>query len=453
MRSLTVKLSLAFLIVSIAGAVVAALLVRNATQTDFQQVVQNRAQTDFVNTVTGYYQYYHTWQNVDLYLAQNAPGHPGGHFPPPFILVDQQSRVIVTEPYSPYHLNDTVPGSTLARGTPVTVDGQVVGTVLPNGTTPPLSPAETAFLDSTQRALISGAIAAFAVALAIGILFARSLTRPVRELTTALHAMAAGEMGQVVPIRSRDELGALSATFNQMSSDLALANQQRRQMTADIAHDLRTPVTVIAGYLEALRDGVLPPTPERFAVLYEEAQHLHRLIEDLRTLSLADAGELRLQRGAVAPAALLGRIAETYRHQAEQAEITLAVQADPALPDMMVDAERMVQVLGNLVSNALRYTPAGGSITLAARHGPSGTRLSVRDTGKGIRPDALPRIFDRFYRADRARAQSGSDSGLGLAIAKAVVEAHGGGIRVASPPGQGATFTITLPNEKNPSEI
>jgi signal transduction histidine kinase len=211
-----------------------------------------------------------------------------------------------------------VPASQRTNAMPVKANGKVVGTVFADGPPPALSPSDAQFLASTERALIFGSLAAFLLALGLGILLARSLTRPVREITTALHAMAGGELQQAVPVRSQDELGELSAAFNQMSTDLAYANQQRRQMTADIAHDLRTPVTVIAGYLEALRDGVLPPTPERFGILYEESQHLQALIEDLRTLSLADAGELVLHPQTITPQALLQRIAEIYRHPAEQ---------------------------------------------------------------------------------------------------------------------------------------
>lgn len=473
-RSLTTKLALAFLLVSLSGLLVAAVFVGIATQNSFQSVVNARAEADFVSAVATYYQQNGSWAGVDAFVQQLPPapgpggqGGPGGEggqggpnnrFHPPFILLNQQGFVVV--PGRTHQMGDVVSASARASGAPVTVNSQVVGIVLPDGS-PPLSPAESQFLASTQQALIVGTLVAVLIALLLGIVLARTLTRPARELTTALEAVAEGDLRQAVPVRSRDELGELAASFNRMSADLAAANQARRQMTADIAHELRTPVTVIAGYLEALRDGVLPATPERFAVLYDEAHHLQGLIEDLRTLSLTDAGELALQSQPIAPRALLQRIAEVYRHRAELQGVTLGVVADDALPALSVDVERMVQVLSNLVGNALRYTSSGGSITLGAERiagtaqgrapGAGGTLLTVRDTGQGIAPDALPHIFDRFYRADRARAQGQGESGLGLSIAKALVEAHGGSIRVASQVGAGTVFSIWLPDEKTPT--
>ncbi|HEX6817506.1 MAG TPA: ATP-binding protein [Ktedonobacterales bacterium] len=467
---LTAKLALAFVVVSVIGVGVAAIFVQVMTQNSFQTVVNSRAESDFETAVTGYYQQTGSWTGVNDFIhhpqgpgqgpgqgpnggqgpppgqgEQNAPNGSGGP-PPPFILVNQQNVVVVAGPTHP--LGDVISAQDRAHGTPVMVNGQAVGVVLLDGSAQ-LNPAESQFLTSTQQALIIGMFAALLVALAIGFILARTLTRPTRELTAALDRVAGGELRQAVPVRSRDELGQLTAAFNRMSADLARANEQRRQMTADIAHDLRSPVTVLAGYLEALRDGVLPPTPERFAVLYDSAAHLRRLIEDLRTLSLSDAGELVLNCEPVAPRALLQRIAEVYEHQAERQGVTLRIEAPEPLPPARIDAERMVQVLSNLVSNALRYTPSGGTISLAAARSPQATLLGVRDTGQGIRPEALPLIFDRFYRADRSRAQSEGESGLGLSIAKALVEAHGGTISVSSEPGQGTTFTILLPDEKS----
>jgi signal transduction histidine kinase len=220
-------------------------------------------------------------------------------------------------------------------------------------------------------------------------------------------------------------------------------------MTADIAYDLRTPLTVISGYLESLRDGVLKPTHERFDAMYKEAQHLQRLVEDLRTLSLADAGELSLQLEATPPRSLLERLAATFQHQAEQRQVTLQVEVEPELPAVNVDPERMAQVLGNLISNALRYTPEGGQITLSAQRQASAVALQVQDNGAGITPEALPHIFERFYRGDTARHDCGQsddgESGLGLAIARSIVELHGGTITADSAPGKGTKIAIVLP--------
>ncbi|HTP11194.1 MAG TPA: ATP-binding protein, partial [Anaerolineae bacterium] len=258
------------------------------------------------------------------------------------------------------------------------------------------------------------------------------------------HALAHGDLQQQVPVRSHDELGELAQAFNQMSADLARATQLRRQMTADIAHDLRTPLTVIGGYIEALRDQVLPPTPERFDMIYGEVQHLQQLVEDLRTLSLADAGELRLNRQPIEPRALLAEVAALFQHRAEQQQIALIVDAADTLPAINIDEGRFVQVLSNLVANALRYTPDGGHITLGAVDRSGGVQLIMQDDGAGISPEALPHIFDRFYRADQSRQQESGESGLGLAIARSIIEAHGGAIHVESEVGRGTTFTISL---------
>jgi signal transduction histidine kinase len=215
-------------------------------------------------------------------------------------------------------------------------------------------------------------------------------------------------------------------------------------MTADIAHDLRTPLTVIRGYLEAMTDGSLAPSPERLAAIRGEVTTLHHLIEDLRTLSLADAGELRLQRQPVQPGALLADVHESFALQAEARGVKLEIDAAPDVPPVAVDPLRMTQVFGNLVSNALRHTPPGGQVTLhAALTGPN-VEFTVEDTGEGIPPEQLAHIFERFYRGDTSRQQHEDESGLGLAIVRSLVEVHGGTIRAESVPGRGTRMIITL---------
>jgi signal transduction histidine kinase len=287
------------------------------------------------------------------------------------------------------------------------------------------------------------AAGAAVLALLLGIILARTISHPISELKTATQRVAEGQLGHQVAVRSPDEIGQLAASFNQMSADLAQANQLRRQMTADIAHDLRTPLSVLQGYTEALDDGKLPGSSDIYQAMHRQVKHLNRLVEDLRTLSLADAGQLSLHPQSVAPRDLLEHSLLVYAPQAEQQQVTLHLDLPDNLPRIQVDPDRIVQVLGNLISNALRHTPNGGEIRLTAKGQNQHLVLQVQDTGAGIAPEDLPHVFDRFYRGDKSRSQNG-ESGLGLAIARSIVEAHNGRIAASSTPGQGTTFSITL---------
>ncbi len=475
MRSLTIKLTLAFLLVCVLEAVLVGVLTRQVTVREFQRFLREEAAAHLIEEAVAHYQEFGTWEGIHeamqppvrkqkgrLPQPKRPPpskprppvqgGMPGqkdpGFLPPvyplpPFAMVDQERRVLL--PSGQYRVGDEVPEASLAGGLPVVANGEVVGTLIVTEAAQQLQPRERRFLERSSSALRYAAAGAVLIALLISLFFARTFTRPLRQLTAATRAMARGDLKQQVPVRSQDELGALIAAFNQMSADLAEANALRRQMTADIAHDLRTPLTVLSGYLEALRDGALPPSTERFETMYAEAAHLNRLVEDLRTLSLADAGELALHRSAVAPADLMARAVFSFARKAQEKNIDLSVEAAPDLPTIEVDFERMVQVLGNLVSNALRFTPAGGQIRLGAFRDRQAVCLFVQDTGVGIPAEALPRIFRRFYRVDSSRPQDQGESGLGLAIARSIVEAHGGVIWADSEEGQGTTFTISLP--------
>jgi len=264
-------------------------------------------------------------------------------------------------------------------------------------------------------------------------------------LTAATRAVARGDLSQRVPVRRRDEVGLLAESFNTMTDDLQTARRQRQQMTADIAHDLRTPLSLILGHSEALADGVLEPTPERLEIIHDEAQRLEHLVEDLRTLSLADDGSLPLVPELVDPAAFLERMVTAHRPQAQERGVALDLELDPEAPEVAFDLGRMSQVMDNLLSNALRNMSRGGSVTLGAEPAEDGLRLWVQDTGPGIAEEDLERIFDRMYRGDTSRQRDGSGSGLGLTIARSIVEAHGGRIWAESQYGEGARFVIALP--------
>lgn len=455
MRSLSTKLALAFAIISVVGIVLAALFVRQLVTNEFDSYVRTQRMTTFQEDLTTFYASNGTWnglaetlrnqQQISIQLGstqQIQPAHGPDQFFE-FVLADTSGTVVYA--VNPLLRGTQIDPANYIESSPVAVNGQTVGTVYVLAPPKSRNPAEARYLARTDIALGSAAAISLVVAILLGLVLARFITRPVRELTSAARAIAEGDLRQQVPVRSRDELGVLATQFNIMSDDLARSNELRRRMTADIAHDLRTPLTVIAGYLEAMRDETLRPTAQRFTTMYDETQVLLRLVQDLHTLSLADAGELPLKRQHIAPNRLLERVATSYQHEASQHNVALHVAAPAALPDIDVDIEQTVRVLSNLVSNALRHTPAGGAITLQAKRRDDRVMLEIADTGQGIAPEHLPNIFERFYRADQSRTTATGGSGLGLAIVRSIVEAHGGQVAAASAPGEGTTFTVMLP--------
>lgn len=283
-------------------------------------------------------------------------------------------------------------------------------------------------------------------ALLISLFLARRIGGPIEALTRAARRMGAGDLGQRVPEEGSAETVALARSFNAMAANLATAQDLRQQMVADVAHELRTPLANIRGYLEAIEDGVVAADEATLRTLREETAQLNGLIDDLQELAQAEAGTLHLDREPIAPAELVERAIAAARPRAAEGAITLIGTVAPDLPPVAADPQRIGQVLQNLLANALRHTPQGGRITVEARRTPAGTvALSVADTGIGIAPDDLPRIFERFYRADSSRARATGGSGLGLTITRRLVEAHGGRIDATSAVGQGSRFTFTLP--------
>jgi signal transduction histidine kinase len=267
----------------------------------------------------------------------------------------------------------------------------------------------------------------------------------VEILTAAVRRMEAGDLSQRVEITSRDEIGDLARAFNLMADGLARLEELRRQLVTDVAHELRTPLSNIRGYLEALQDGVVEPDRRIVDSLHEETMLLNRLVDDLQELSLAEAGQLRLDRHPVALADVVDRAVEAVRPRAAAKGVELQVDLPEDLPLVDVDPRRIGQVLRNLLDNGLTHTGPGGEIGIAARASGQWVEVSVRDTGTGIAAEDLPYVFDRFYRADRSRSRATGGAGLGLAIVKQLVEAHGGRVEVESEVGRGTEFTFTVP--------
>lgn len=297
---------------------------------------------------------------------------------------------------------------------------------------------------------LSAALPVLALALAVRAF--RRIATPLVEVMAAADAVADGDLSVRVPVYGPSDFQGLAVSFNRMTEELARADQQRRNLTADVAHELRNPLHIIQGNLEGILDGVYEPTDEHVTATLDETRALARLVDDLRTLSLAEAGQLPMTWESVDVPELLADVATSFGGQAEAAEVVLTASSAPGLT-VIADAGRLDQVLSNLAANALRHTPQGGAITLRAEaispsEGESGARIVVSDTGEGIPAEDLPFIFDRFWRGDRSRSRTGGvGSGLGLAIARQLVHAHGGRIRVESTVGRGTTFIIELPLE------
>ncbi|MEJ2550848.1 MAG: ATP-binding protein [Anaerolineales bacterium] len=454
MRSLAVKLSIAFLIVGLLGVGLIALFASRTTQYEFRNFIFDEYSGAFIEQLAEHYRTHGGWSDIQeaLPLPDRFPFQGQGQGPGPrtvnFItLTDSSGSVIIGG--AGYQRGEQIPSDVLKEGVPIKSDGKIIGYLLDTREAFRVNPSEIAFLNRVTRLLVFGAAGASILSLLLGILLSRALMRPIRELTTATQAVAAGDLGRTVPVRSKDELGQLATAFNRMSSELERAQDLRRQMTADIAHELRTPLSVILGHVDALAEGVLPANAETFDVIRDETTQLGRLVEELRTLSRADAGELTLNLQSISPRALLERARAAHRPFAVEKQIELVLNADPGTPQVTVDAERMAQVLDNLLNNALRYTPEGGTITLYAGASEDGVEMRVTDSGPGIEAQELPNVFNRFYRGDKSRQRETGGSGLGLAIAKSIVELHGGRIRVESEPGQGATFVIWLAAAKH----
>lgn len=311
--------------------------------------------------------------------------------------------------------------------------------------------AEEAFRTASGLALGIALAAAVLVALAVSVVLTRRIGASLAALTTAARQVAGGRFAARVPAPDMGrEFDELVLAFNQMAARLQESENLRHRLLADVAHEVRTPVATLNAHLEGLEDGVVGAGPETFAVLRAQSARLTRLAEDLAAVTKAESGELTLAPTPTDPAELVHLAHVAARERAEAAGIVLVAEVEPDLPRVPADPERMAQVLGNLVDNALRHTPPGGRVTIAARRdaGRPGTHvtLAVSDTGEGIAAEHLPHVFERFYRADTARDRASGGSGIGLAITKALVEAHGGsaGVRSAGP-GTGATFTVTLP--------
>jgi signal transduction histidine kinase len=453
MRSISSKLILAFLSIGVVSVLIIAATAVWSTRAEFIRFLSDQTQYTIVSRLEEHHRTYGSWERVESILVYGnnmQPGMgPGTRMrQQPFALANVNGRIII--PGGPYHQGETLSPAALEDGIPITEDGEVIGFLIPLRGQFEGTPRELQFIQRINRLLFYGALIGAVIALVLGILLSRTLTRPIRELTQATHAVSEGDLSQQVPVRSNDELGELAQAFNKMSSELSRSINARKQMTADIAHELRTPLSLIIGHAEAVHDGVLPPTRENFEIIREESTRLEHLVNDLRILSLADAGELSIQPQPIQPQRLLQDVASTYQYEAQRKNVKLELEIASPLPTIEVDPGRMTQVLTNILENALRHTPEDGRIVLSAKGVGDRVELAIQDSGPGLAAEDLNRIFDRFYRTDASRQRDGAfagGSGLGLAIARSIVQAHGGSIVAESEPGKGLRVILGLPKK------
>jgi signal transduction histidine kinase len=446
---LTTKLILAFLLVSLFSIGMIAAYTRATTSREFDKFVNDKYKADLVTQLANYYQEHQTWDGIET-LFNRDHSRPGDNRPLFFSIADANGKVIIAGIV--HQTGEIASADELNKGTQIQVNNETVGILLLNSR-PDKNPLEDEFIRRINNSIFFSAIGTILLAFIFGAILSRTIARPLRELTKATHELAGGKFGQQVPVRSRDEIGELAASFNKMNDDLARSFNLRKQMTADIAHELRTPLSLIIGHAEAVHDGVLPPSKENFEIVREEAERLEQLVNDLRTLSLADAGELSVDFQPVKINKLLGDIKSHYMVNFNQKRISLEFKpADDASDESNLQANldpiRFSQVMMNILDNALRYTPEDGRVVIATKQSGDQVEISIQDSGNGVTPEEAAHLFDRFYRADESRDRDAGGSGLGLAIAKSIVETHKGKIWAESEKDKGLKVIIQLPVSK-----
>ena len=458
MRSLTWKLGGALLLIVVVSVGLMAYLTNLSTTREFQQYVSrgNMMYTQsLADSLGDLYAEEQSWNNFQETL-QSLPLSTSER-----ILVTDSSGVIIADTAREW-LGKESEDVGLSNGTSITASGQTVGNLylLTSGgmvmgrgrmggrshqTMPMVITAEEDFLDQVNDSLWKVGLIAAAVALVIGLILTRQITRPVRALISGARHLTKGELSYRVTVKSRDEIGELADSFNIMASSLEKGEQSRRQLTADIAHELRTPLTVIEGTVDGIIDGVFKPDTEHLRSIKEQASLLTHLISDLRDISLAESGQLELNLAPTDIVELVRRMVSNYEINALEKNVRIKLEEVTQIPEIRIDPVRMEQVISNLLTNAIRHTPSGGSITVTIKNGEGGLAISVADTGEGIATEDLPHVFERFYRSGSSRARKEGGTGLGLAIVKQMVEAHGGKVWVESKMGTGSIFSILLP--------
>jgi two-component system OmpR family sensor kinase len=466
LNKLWVRLTLAFTLVILVAVGTSAILVNRTTGTEFRQYITHsgmRASGSGMQQLAAYYQREEGWEGVESLLAEGLlisgpmempvpgrarhPGRPGGQLD--VLLADADGKVVFDSAgkATGKRLSSREQSRALAI-TSLDDDDQVIGYLLLAipGRQDVLGALEQRFLDRMRREMVTGAALAVGLGLVAGALLSHSLTAPLGRLAAAARAVASGDLGQQVKAEGSAEIAEVGQAFNEMTAALEEGERLRQNLVADVAHELRSPLTVVQGNLRAILDDVYPLEKAEIARLYDETRLLSRLVDDLRELAQAEAGQLSLNLQTVDIARVLQVTVANFELATEAKGVHLTSQVAEDLPAVQADPDRLAQVLRNLLTNALRHTPKGGWVSVSAATAADAVEITVADNGEGIAPEDLPHVFDRFWRADRSRSRAEGGAGLGLAIVRAIVEAHGGQVSAASDgPGQGSTFRFALP--------
>jgi two-component system, OmpR family, sensor kinase len=444
MNRLWIRLSIAFGIVVSVGAVtiigLSVLLARMET-TAFPFLNILKRPDGLLETLQHFYETNHSWQNSELVL-RGAEAMEMGPEAYEFSVDDFPSGAT-------YNAHP-VRSRSLLEAMPILVNNVQVGTLnIYRDERPrvqPVSP-QSFLLDRLRDASLLIALVGGTIGLLFGVLVSRTLTAPLSELAAAAQAIGERKLEYRVGVKGTTEIVAVAAAFNNMATALETGEAARRNLLADVAHELRTPLSVLRGNLQALLDGIYPFEASEVARLYHQTEMLNHLVNDLRELSLAEAHQLPLNFAVTNVQQLLLQIHTIFTPAADEAGIVFQLNVETNLPTVKLDAQRFTQILDNLISNALRHTPSGGTVAITASIVDDLLRVVVADSGEGIAAEHLPHVFDRFYRTNWGRSRASGGAGLGLAIVRAIVELHGGSVKAESEgiPGKGSSFIVCLP--------